>query len=55
MGKNWAKPIRIVELDIEFRSVRTAAIYIEGDYGAIYRVLKGERPSHKGYTFVYVN
>lgn len=50
----WGKRIRIVEIDAIFRTVRECARHINGDYSTIYRCLRGERSSHLGYTFEYV-
>lgn len=46
--------VRIVELDTTFRNVEECAAYLGGDSSSIYRVLRGERRSHRGYTFEYV-
>lgn len=46
--------VRIVELDLVFRSVEDCARYLDGDASSIYRVLRGDRLSHKGYTFDYL-
>lgn len=48
-----SRRIRIVETGAVFLSVESCANYIEGDTSSIYRVLRGERISHKGYTFEY--
>lgn len=37
-----------------FRTIEECAKYIGGHTSSIYRVLRGERPSHLGYTFKYV-
>jgi len=49
----WGKPVRIKENGMVFKSVRDLARYIGGDYSSIYRVLRGERRSHMGYSFEY--
>ena len=49
----WGAPIRIIETGEVFRSARDVARYIGGDYSSVYRVLRGERGSHMGYTFEY--
>jgi hypothetical protein len=42
----------IIELNIEFNSIKECAQYINGDPSAIVRCLNGRRQhSHKGYTF----
>lgn len=46
-----AKRVRIVELDKVFRGATEAAAYIGGDAQTIYDCLRGNRISHKGYTF----
>lgn len=46
--------IQIVETGMTFRTVQDCAKYIGGDASSIYRVLRGERRSHLGYTFEYV-
>lgn len=48
------KPIRIVELGEEFGSVKACAEFLETRPTAISSVLRGVRPSHKGYTFEYI-
>lgn len=45
--------IRIVETGEVFRSIDDLAKYLGGDPSSIYRVLRGDRKSHKGYTFEY--
>jgi hypothetical protein len=49
----WGKRIRVVETGEVFRSVRECARYLEADYTSIYKVLRGERKRHAGYTFEY--
>lgn len=49
-----ARRVVIVGIDLTFRTVEDCAAYIGGDPSTIYRVLRGERLSHKGYTFAYV-
>lgn len=51
--RQWGKPIKIVETDERFRTVRDCALYINGDYSSIYAVLRGQRQSHRGFTFEY--
>lgn len=47
--------IRIVETQQVFRTVESLARHLGGnDTSSIYRVLRGERRSHKGYTFEFV-
>lgn len=46
--------VKVNELGIVFRTVADCANYIGGFPSSIYRVLRGERPSHLGYTFEYV-
>lgn len=46
--------IMITETGMVFRTVLDCAEYIGGQPSSIYRVLRGERPSHLGYTFQYV-
>lgn len=53
--RQWGKPIRIVETGEVFRTVRDCANYINGDYSTIYAVLRGQRESHRGYTYEYHN
>lgn len=48
------KPIRVIETGEEFRTVKDAANYLGGDYATIYKVLRGERRTHLGYRFEYV-
>lgn len=46
--------VRIVETNQVFLTVENCARYIEGDASSIYRVLRGERATHKGLTFEYL-
>lgn len=48
------KPIRVVETGEEFRTVKDAATYLGGDFASIYKVLRGKRKRHLGYTFEYI-
>lgn len=50
---SWGKRVRIVETGEVFRSVRDCARYINGDYTSIYKVLRGQRASHLGYSFEF--
>ena len=45
--------IRIPQTGDVFRTVDDCARYIGGDRSSIYSVLRGERLTHKGYTFEY--
>lgn len=51
--KAISRRIRIVETGDSFASIEALARYIEGDVSSIYRVLRGDRSSHKGLTFEY--
>ena len=51
--KPKARRIRIVETNEVFLTVESCAKYIDGDVSSIYRVLRGDRLSHKGFTFEY--
>lgn len=57
-AKNLIPPtyrrVRIVETGEVFRTVENCARHLGGDPSSIYRVLRGDRLSHKGYTFEYV-
>lgn len=46
--------IMIVESGMIFKSIGDCANYIGGHSSSIYRVLRGERPHHLGFTFRYV-
>lgn len=46
--------VRIIESGMVFRTVEDCARYLGGDTSSIYRVLKGQRLSHKGHTFDYL-
>lgn len=46
--------VMVVETGNVYRTVIDCANYIGGHPSSIYRVLRGERPSHLGYTFQYV-
>lgn len=45
--------IQIVETGEVFRTVRDCARYLKTQPSSIYKVLRGERDSHLGYTFTY--
>lgn len=47
--------VKIVELNEIYNTISAAAKAVKGDQGAITKVLKGERQSHKGYTFEYAD
>lgn len=49
-----ARRVRIMENGLVFRTVEDCAKYVGGDASLIYRVLRGDRRSHKGYTFEYL-
>jgi hypothetical protein len=49
----WGKRVRIPETGAIYRTVRDCAHHIRGDYSSIYACLRGERKSHRGYTFEY--
>jgi hypothetical protein len=51
--KARTRRVRIVETNMVFLTVESCARYIGGDISSIYRVLRGERISHKGYSFEY--
>lgn len=51
--REWGRNVVVVETGDVFRTVRDCANYINGDYGSIYRCLREEQGSHKGYTFQY--
>lgn len=52
-GRVWGKRVRIPETGAIYRTVRDCAKHIRGDYSSIYAVLRGDRKSHRGYTFEY--
>jgi hypothetical protein len=52
--KARARRIKIVETGQVFMTVESCASYINGDVSSVYRVLRGERVSHKGFTFEYL-
>lgn len=53
--RNPARPVitrvKINETGEVFRTVEDCARYLGGDPSSIYRVLKGQRMTHKGFTF----
>lgn len=49
------KPIRIKETGKVLRGVRAVANHISGDHSTVAGVLRGERKTHKGYTFEVVH
>lgn len=52
-GRRWGRRVQIVETGQIFRTARDCARYIRGDYASIYSCLRGDRKSHRGYTFEY--
>ena len=50
----WARKVRVIETGEVFDSAIACADSINGDYSHIYKVIKGERKSHKGLTFEYI-
>ena len=48
------RQVKNVQLNTTHRNARDAAKYIEGDVSAVYKVLRGERISHMGCQFVYL-
>ena len=59
-GYHWEraseyKKIKCVETEQVFRTLREAADSIKGDFSSIAKCLKGQRQTHKGYHWVYVN
>jgi NUMOD4 motif len=51
--RQTSRPVQIIETGDVYRTARTCADYIGGDYGSIYACLRGERRSHMGYTYRY--
>lgn len=51
--KAIVRRVRIIENGMIFRTVDDCAKYLGGDPSSIYRVLRGDRVSHKGYTFEF--
>ena len=49
------KPVCIIELDETFKSYEQAADRIGGNRGEIYLCLKGDRKTHKGFSFKWVD
>lgn len=47
------KPIRIKETDEVLNGLRAVADAISGDHSTVAEVLRGNRKTHKGYTFEY--
>ena len=41
-------------MGVVFESAREVAKHIDGAYGDVYQCLRGERHTHKGFTFEYV-
>ncbi len=46
--------VRIIETGEEFPSIRMVGRHIRGEYSSIYACLRGERASHLGYTFEWI-
>lgn len=51
---SWGRQVVIRETGEKFNSVRDCADHIGGDYSSIYQVLRGNRETHKGFTFEYI-
>lgn len=49
-----AQQVKVVQTGAIYESARECAKAIGGDYGSVYACLNGNRKTHKGYTFVYV-
>lgn len=52
-GRVWGKRVRVLETGAIYRTVRDCAAHIRGDHSTIYACLRGERKTHRGYTFEY--
>jgi len=52
--KPKVRRVKVVETCEVFRTISDLARYLQADVSTIYKVLRGERPSHKGYTFEFV-
>ena len=48
------KPVKVKETGEVYRGVRRCADEIHGDFGTIYACLRGERKTHQGFTYEYV-
>lgn len=56
MGRPSKHPkIRIVGTDLIFDSYAEVAEYVGGNRGSVYRCLEGDKKSHKGRQFEYVD
>lgn len=47
--------VKIVELDEVYPTFEAVAKRIDGDRSAVFKCIYGERHSHKGYTFEWVD
>lgn len=47
------KRVKIIETGQIFRTARECADYVGGDYSSVYSCLRGERKTHRGYTYEY--
>ncbi len=52
-GPRYRK-IQVIETGMIFDTIHDCAEYLKAQTSSIYRVLRGERPHHLGYTFQYV-
>lgn len=52
-SRAWGRRVRIPETGAIYRTVRDCANHIRGDYSSIYACLRGDRKTHRGYTFEY--
>lgn len=55
VGRRWGQKVRLVEKDMVFKSAKALAQWLEVDVSLVYRVLRDERPSVKGYHLEKVN
>lgn len=47
------RPVRIVETGQVYKNYIEAANAINGNRACVYLCLRGDRPTHMGYSFVY--
>jgi hypothetical protein len=52
-ARAWGKRVRVLETGAIYRTVRDCARHIRGDHSTIYACLRGERKTHRGYSFEY--
>lgn len=54
LNRGRGRPVRIVEIDQEFESLKTCAEFLGVTKASIFDAVSGRRPRCKGFTFTYI-